>query len=930
MFKLYQYFGVVGLASMAFWIAAALTALNYMRHPRRCDYFLRALALAVAGVVAAYINSHYVGMIEADRTAELEQFAAQQKAQLDERISKTAQVRFAEDTIQDHLDLAGIKDQESMGIYERAAAVASGKSSPLYLKEGKQKRAAGSKRDDAPQGEFVVASGDSGENATAYKPYKVLLPDDLRSANRIDDFNRLMARLTLAVVLLLMLADYLQRFNRTIGRLLPVPMSGHLLDSIVLKTRAAVLVTPGAGDVRKFLERTVRKGETFIYFGPFPQSAITHISRIYLPLNAALERLKQLLIPISARRLASHVWIRKIMKIASTALGAAIIALRAACKKIGNLLLPCIPGKWRKVLLETGPLPVIKKCVTQLASGVVEAWRLPVLAYAADKKPFSNSFIFESLWFGRYGFLIEDPGESKEFARQLDGFMDMRFSPRAVAKRTVNVIWNHPDILPANLLKDIVALSHASNFKLIIYADAERVGALESVAEEICRHPDLPEHGPTLAQWLRFEFAKVFPKISAKVRVTPEQAEAKRQKKQARRDARKASAAPPAPTPPPAPQQTPAASANAAPAKKIIVPPTIPSHASPAPAPVAKPAAPAPVTQKPSSPTPAPAAKPAPPVSEPAPTPASTPAVKPVAPVPAPAPKPPAPAPTPAPAVKPSMPVPAPAPVPKPPVPAPAPTPAPAPKPPVSAPAPVAQRPSSPASAPTVKPVAPVSAQASASTPTPAVKTAAPAPAFKPSAPLPAPAVKPAVSVPMPAQAPSPKPAAPMSASAPKLVIPVPAPAPMPAPVVKPDAPVASTPTPAIKMRVSSVKPAFAMPPSTAASGLAATSPTAHDSSAVESAPVSPGIAEHTKPTPKFARLPAQAPDPVPDETVVEDESLPEQHQTEIVEINEQEQVFKFICPACGSKLGAQFNYQGIDIACPRCQSSITIPYLPS
>jgi predicted RNA-binding Zn-ribbon protein involved in translation (DUF1610 family) len=63
-----------------------------------------------------------------------------------------------------------------------------------------------------------------------------------------------------------------------------------------------------------------------------------------------------------------------------------------------------------------------------------------------------------------------------------------------------------------------------------------------------------------------------------------------------------------------------------------------------------------------------------------------------------------------------------------------------------------------------------------------------------------------------------------------------------------------------------------------------------------------------------------------------ESESPAEQTQAEaeIVEIREEEQVFKFRCPACGSKLGAQFDYQGIAISCPRCQSPITIPHLPA
>ena len=91
-------------------------------------------------------------------------------------------------------------------------------------------------------------------------------------------------------------------------------------------------------------------------------------------------------------------------------------------------------------------------------------------------------------------------------------------------------------------------------------------------------------------------------------------------------------------------------------------------------------------------------------------------------------------------------------------------------------------------------------------------------------------------------------------------------------------------------------------------------------------APAAPDLIEHEAPDAE----PASAEAASEPDTMLPGEAEVDVAEAEILEINEEEQSFKFRCSACDSKLGAQFNYQGIAISCPRCQSTITIPYLPS
>ena len=121
--KLYLYFGMVGFASIMAWLGALAMLINYARHERRTFFYTRAVCLALAGVLLAQVNSHYVSLIQVDRTQELKDaYERQQRAQRagwDTLKQRAADMRFAEDGKYDR-DLDGVS-ADKRSIYEQAA-----------------------------------------------------------------------------------------------------------------------------------------------------------------------------------------------------------------------------------------------------------------------------------------------------------------------------------------------------------------------------------------------------------------------------------------------------------------------------------------------------------------------------------------------------------------------------------------------------------------------------------------------------------------------------------------------------------------------------------------------------------------------------------------------------------------------------------------
>jgi len=297
----FHLFGNTGLCSAACWLAAAGICLIFLRCRRREFAFSVALAAACAGWVFAEKHAARVGAFRLDQTdvihAAIE--AQQQQAVIEEQARQTGRpivLRFAEDaageaqgeTIMTLSELA-LRAEEAEGDEEAtpppnaaegeaippADTTASG-AEPAYRAEGKQAREAG-KVDERirKMGEEVTEAVEN-EHAAGI----MLKLPQYELAKRLNRINHLLADLVLLGVVAVIVGDYLWRFNRPLDPYYPLPLAGPWIDAV---SPSPMLVDwRGAHDraIRRFLERVVRKGQSFVYFGDRMAGDLPRIRRL--------------------------------------------------------------------------------------------------------------------------------------------------------------------------------------------------------------------------------------------------------------------------------------------------------------------------------------------------------------------------------------------------------------------------------------------------------------------------------------------------------------------------------------------------------------------------------------------------------------------------------------------------------------------------
>lgn len=456
--RLYTYFGLVGLLSIAVWLGA-LGALAYAACRRRASLWgLRALGLALAGLLLAYWNSAQVSRIEVDRTEELNAARARQlherQAEQDALKRRAAQVRYVEDAKTDPLDLAGIEDGSKKSVYERAAEES--EAAYLYKQTGKQQRDPG-RRGAATNAPDMSEMVDEAADEAAAHSARVMPHADVIRANRLDRFNLWLARLTLIAVLHWLGWDYVRRFNKTFETVLPLPLAGPWIDGLFPKTRAVLWRNAAPEQVRAYLETVVRKGEAFIDLGAAFPLDTPRLTRWHLPGRAIGSALQTAFWPWGGR-LAIRLPRRSGPSPKLRALGEQVAALCAGSERLARRLPACCVRS---------ATAAADACRTAWAAWR-DRWTVPLHAYAREQAPFSHDFVFESAWFGRSCFTIADHEQARALLDALIGFLDARFRPRATARRTVHLLWRFDAPPPPALLRALIALAHEANFKLLL------------------------------------------------------------------------------------------------------------------------------------------------------------------------------------------------------------------------------------------------------------------------------------------------------------------------------------------------------------------------------------------------------------------------------------------------------------------------------
>lgn len=257
--KLYLYFGLTGIASALAWVlAAGCLAWAWPRRRRPAGLFA-ALGVGAAALALAAVNSARVSAIRLDRTDELaaaqEQLRRIREAEAAESEAGVIVPRFAEDAPGERSDLAGFT-RDQLAAATGALSVAG---EPEYRRQGKQQRESGK------SGPLVAGGAD-----VAPEPPKerTLKQADLLKALRLDRLNRLGARFAVLLALGLIAWDYLQRFNAIREPYYPLPIGGRWLNDLWPRSGSAEAKAASAAELAGLLRHLVRKGETFVCFGP--------------------------------------------------------------------------------------------------------------------------------------------------------------------------------------------------------------------------------------------------------------------------------------------------------------------------------------------------------------------------------------------------------------------------------------------------------------------------------------------------------------------------------------------------------------------------------------------------------------------------------------------------------------------------------------
>jgi len=366
---------------------AIVAAWAWKRH--ELPFAFAILLLATGAFALGRWNSDNVSRIMEDRSAEL---AAARQRQVEARRaearklrSRAASIRFVEDDPDDAMDAAGYSEEELARL--QADAKSAAPAEPAYRRRGKRKR------DPNQIDANVPLPEGTGEMAEVPLPRIRRLPGaDYVLANQLDLLNRFAIWLTLVMAMLVAGIEYLRRFNRTFGSILPLPIACRAIDAIWPKTRAVLLVQAGSAKraVRDYLDCVVSKGESFILIS------------------------------------ADDPWPRR--------------------DKLPRLEL--LPGVW--------PL---RKIIKRL-----------------DDPTCAGGFVFESAWYGRYGFVLQTASLDKPLRALLDGMLEMlrmRHHTRASARRTVHVVWDLPEAMPRETVEEMVLLCREVNFKFVAIARDE-------------------------------------------------------------------------------------------------------------------------------------------------------------------------------------------------------------------------------------------------------------------------------------------------------------------------------------------------------------------------------------------------------------------------------------------------------------------------
>ena len=277
--RIYDYFGVIGVASIAAWLLALAALVVYAVKVRKPRVIHAALLIGVVAIVLAEINSSNIDTIQVLPEAP----PAADADKVNERTLKTIQTRASE--------IRFAEDDKATGTAAKKPGDAD--LSYDYRKSGKQTRESGRSLGHGVNVPTTTPAASQPAEADVTPSASESIASNVRRmssidvtlANRYDGMNLRIARFTLFAAVVLLLIDYLRRFNLITERLTPLPVPpliANFVSQVFSPARRVLIARQGDGDAlpRVVAESAVRKGEAFVYFGskdPWAEPSLTKL-----------------------------------------------------------------------------------------------------------------------------------------------------------------------------------------------------------------------------------------------------------------------------------------------------------------------------------------------------------------------------------------------------------------------------------------------------------------------------------------------------------------------------------------------------------------------------------------------------------------------------------------------------------------------------
>lgn len=428
MIKLWTYFGIIGYASIIAWLVVLIMLVRNWRRDDRTRLYYRAFGIAILAVLLASWNQSNVKAIGVDQSKEID---SQRKR--GERVDAAA-------TAAEEAEAAGDESGAAeTGRVDVAVATntppAATNDVPAYKRDGKVEREDGKISRDAMLDD--AAQVDKEKRSLE----RTMTELERFRANNCNKYNMVFTWAAFWLSLVGLVVDYFSRFNTTFRAYYPLPVSGRLVDYFCPKAHHVRVRRASPDALRDYIERAVRKGETFIYFGERSPWASGEAEAGADPAFAGgMARLtpdrEQIRLP--------RLWV----------------------PDPRPWLLDTTIAGMRKI--EFDRIQGLTSLRERLVSRDYHGIYLPLLQFPRHSDAISVNFAIESTWFGRHGVVVEGADLARRWITELHAFLQTRVQVLASVRRTVNVIWHLDAQIPDHDLRELLFYCDETNFRLVL------------------------------------------------------------------------------------------------------------------------------------------------------------------------------------------------------------------------------------------------------------------------------------------------------------------------------------------------------------------------------------------------------------------------------------------------------------------------------